>query len=160
MSGKTTFAAKKAIALQNNGVSCIVLDPLADQRWKGASCFVTADREKFLEVVWNSRSCAIFVDEAGREIGKYSDTMNELATMGRHFGHKCHFITQRSKQLSPHLRDQCSELAIFKQSLADTRDLANEFVEEKINEAHTLQKGEFILVRDGQPTVKLNVFKL
>ena len=86
--------------------------------------------------------------------------MDELATQGRHWGHKMFFITQRVKQLSTNLRDQCSEVVIFKQSLADTKDLANEFVEPEINNAHQLNKGEFIYIRDGQKPLTLNVFEL
>lgn len=93
-------------------------------------------------------------------IGKYNTIMDELATTGRHFGHKCYFITQRVKQISTTVRAQCSELVIFKQAQVDTKDLAAEFVEEKINEAHLLEKGEFLYVRDSQPTLKLNVFEL
>ena len=118
------------------------------------------DQGKFLEAVWNSRQCAIFVDEGGQMIGKYDTIMEELATRGRHWGHKCYFISQRSKQLSTTLRAQCSELAIFKQSLRDTKDLADEYVEPMINEAHSLSKGEFIYVRDELPPIKLNVFDL
>lgn len=93
-------------------------------------------------------------------IGKYNTVMEELATMGRHWGHKCYFITQRVKQLSNTLRSQCSEVVIFKQSLNDTKDLANEFVEPMINDAHMLNNGEFIYVRHGQNPMKLNVFAL
>ena len=113
-----------------------------------------------MNAVWGSRNCAIFVDEGGQTIGKYDTIMEQLATRGRHWGHKCFFITQRSKQLSPTLRAQCSELVIFKQSLADTKDLANEYVEPAINEAYKLSKGEFLYIRDEQPTIKLNVFDL
>jgi len=158
MSGKTTFAKKKAAALSNSGKSIIVLDPLKDPEWNAD--FITDNQDEFLDVVWSNRSCAVFVDEAGDEIGKYNNAMNKLATRGRQWGHKCFFITQRVKQLSTTVRTQCSELVIFKQSRDDTHDLANEFVEEKINEAHTLGKGEFIYVRDGQPPMRLNVFDL
>lgn len=141
-----------------------MLDPLLDPRWKldaaDNTTFITANPEKFLQVVWNNQGCIVVVDEAGEMIGKYSDVMNRLATRGRHFGHKCFFITQRAKQISTTIRAQCSEVAIFKQSLDDTKDLANEFVEPMINQANTLEKGEFIYVRDGQKTLKLNIFKL
>lgn len=111
-------------------------------------------------MVWNNENCVVVVDEAGEMIGKYNDVMNRLATRGRHFGHKCFFITQRAKQVSTTIRTQCSEIAIFKQSRDDTKDLANEFVEPMINDAHTLNNGEFIYVRHNQPTLKLNVFEL
>jgi hypothetical protein len=158
LSGKTTFAKKKAWSLQKQGYSSIVLDPFLDPEWKAD--FITSDADSFLEAVWNSRQCAIFVDEGGQTIGKYNTVMEQLATRGRHWGHKCYFISQRGKQLSTTLRAQCSELAIFKQSLRDTKDLADEYVEPMINEAHSLEKGEFIYVRDSQPTIKLNVFEL
>ena len=122
--------------------------------------FQTENQDEFLEAVWGNRSCAVFIDEAGDEIGKYNKTMEKLATRGRQWGHKCYFISQRVKQLSTTIRTQCSELVIFKQSLTDTKDLADEFVEPMINQAHTLEKGEFILVRDNLPPLKLNVFDL
>ena len=158
LSGKTTFAKKKAAAFRKQGIHIIVLDPLLDPQWNAT--FITYDQEKFLESVWANRKCAVFVDEAGSAIGKYNGVMDELATRGRQWGHKCFFITQRAKQLSTTIRTQCSELVIFKQSMADTKDLANEFVEPMINEAQFLKKGEFIYIRDGQKPLKLNVFKL
>ena len=158
LSGKTTFAKKKAAAFKKQGVHIIVLDPLLDPQWNAT--FITFDQEKFLEIVWKNRNCAVFVDEAGDAIGKYNKVMDMLATRGRQWGHKCFFITQRAKQLSTTIRTQCSELVIFKQSLADTKDLANEFVEPMINDAQSLEKGEFIYIRDGQKPLKLNVFDL
>jgi len=159
MSGKTTLAMKMSKALQRKNVKTIVLDPFLDPEWYAD--FITSDQDEFLNVVWDvGRQCAIFVDESGDAIGKYNNVMNELATRGRHWGHICHFICQRPKQLSTTIRTQCSNLAIFKQSLADTKDLANEFVDNEINNAHTLEKGEFIYVRDGHKTVKLNAFNL
>jgi DNA helicase HerA-like ATPase len=158
LSGKTTWAKKKAASLKKLGYKIIVLDPFLDPAWNAD--FITSDKDKFLSTVWNSRQCAVFVDEAGDMVGKYDTVMNELATRGRHWGHKCYFITQRAKQLSTTVRAQCSELVIFKQSQNDTKDLANEFVDNTINEAHTLSKGQFIYVRDGHETIKLNVFDL
>lgn len=158
MSGKTTFAMKKANSLQKRGIRTIVLDPFLDTRWNAD--FITNDKTEFLEAVWSNRSCAVFVDEAGQEVGKYSEVMNELATRGRHWGHKIYFICQRPKMISTTVRTQCSELVIFKNSRNDTKDLADEFVEPMILEADKLQKGEFILVRDNEKPIKLNVFSI
>lgn len=158
MSGKTTFAKKKAQSLKKQGRDIIVLDPFLDPEWNAS--YITSDSEKFLQAVWTNRSCAVFVDEAGACMGKYNAVMDELATRGRHWGHKCYFISQRVKQLSSTVRAQCSELVIFKQSLIDTKDLAAEFVEPMINEAEFLKKGEFIYVRDGKKPLKLSVFEM
>ena len=135
-----------------------MLDPLLDPGWNAD--FITGNQEKFLDAVWNNQDCAIFIDEGGETIGRYNKVMDRVATKGRHWGHKCYFITQRPKQISTNIRAQCSELVIFKQSLNDTRDLADEFVETMINEAHTLADGEFIYVQKGVAARKLNVFSL
>lgn len=141
------------------GIKILVLDPFLDPEWNAD--FITNNVEKFLDVVWNkSEGCAVFVDEGGKMIGRFNPVMEELATHGRHWGHKCYFITQRVKQISLNIRTQCSELVVFKQAYNDTKDLADEFVEPKINEACNLKKGEFIYVRDGYDTETLNVFEL
>lgn len=158
LSGKTTFAKKKAASLKARGIPIIVLDPLLDPEWRAD--FITSDPAKFLDILWQSRGCAVFIDEAGDAVGKFNEPMNKCATRGRHWGHKCFFITQRVKQISTTIRTQCSELVVFKQSYNDTKDLADEFVEPLIKEAHRLDHGEFYYVRHGQPTLKLNVFNL
>lgn len=165
LSGKTTFVEKKVKQIRAiHGRNLIVLDPLLDPRWKegldDSRTFITSKPDVFLKMVWTNTNCIVVVDEAGEMIGKYNDVMNQLATRGRHFGHKCFFITQRAKQISTTIRAQCSEVAIFKQSLDDTKDLANEFIEPMINEANKLEKGQFIYVRDGKKALKLNVFEL
>lgn len=158
MSGKTTFGLKKAASLKKQGRRIIVLDPFLDTRWNAD--FITNNQDEFLEAVWNNRGCAIFIDEGGQTVGKYNEVMNELATRGRHWGHKVYFICQRAKMISTTVRTQCSELVIFKNSKNDTKDLADEFVEPMILEADSLQKGEFILVRDNEKPIKLNVFQI
>lgn len=159
MSGKTTLAKKKAESLQKvKGRHNIVLDPFLDPEWKAD--FITNKQDEFLKAVWGNRNCNIFIDESGSSVGKFNTLMDELATRGRHWGHKVYFICQRSKMISTTVRSQCSELAIFKNSRNDTQDLADEFVEPMILEADKLAKGEFIYVRDGLETIKLNVFEL
>ena len=158
MSGKTTFAKKKAHSLQKQGIKTAVLDPFLDPYWNAD--YITSHPDDFLATIWNSKNLAVFVDEGGKMIGKYNTIMDELATQGRHWGHKCYFISQRAKQLSTTVRTQCTDLVIFKQSLNDTKDLADEFVEPMINQAHTLNLGECIYVRHGKTPIKLNVFDL
>lgn len=158
MSGKTTFAKKKAQSLrQLNNRPIIVLDPILDPDWNAD--FITDDQEEFLKAYWANRDCAAFFDEGG-EIGRYNKAMDKTATKGRHWGHKNYYICQRAKMISTNIRSQCSELVIFKSSLDDTKDIANEFVEPIINEAHELGEGEFIYVRRGKSASRHNVFEL
>src|SRR5665213_1647154 len=148
-SGKTTWARKKAHSLQRQEIHCIVLDPFQRQSWNAGASYITNNEADFLEAIWNNRQCAIFIDEAGETVGKYNDLINSVAAKSRNFGHKCFFIMQRPKQISVTIRCQCSELVIFRSSLSDTKDLADEFVEPEINKAHDLKLGEFIYVRKG-----------
>ena len=93
-------------------------------------------------------------------VGKYNDLINSVATKSRNFGHKCYFIMQRQKQISTTIRTQCSEIVVFKSSRNDTKDLADEFVADGLNQACELEMGEFLHTSKGGKPVKYNVFKL
>lgn len=150
-SGKTTWARKKALSLQRQNRHVIILDPFKRKSWDNGNehAYITDNEKDFLNAIWSNRECAIFIDEAGETVGKYNDLINSVASKSRNFGHKCFFIMQRPKQISVTIRCQCSELVIFRSSLSDTKDIADEFVEPRINEAHNLKLGEFIYVRKG-----------
>ncbi len=146
-SGKTWICKKLAKRYKKKGYKIIVLDPMCDKEWEAD--YITDDVNEFLREFWGSQNCVVFVDESAQMIGRHNPEMERIAIQGRHFGHRIFFITQRGKQVSVNVRAQCSELICFKQSLDDTKDLANEFVDEKINQAHTLKKLEFIWHFDG-----------
>lgn len=124
-------------------IPVLVLDP--DKRSLWNADFITNDPEEFLLVVFANRSCAIFVDESGDMIGRYGGAMNRLATTSRKWGHNCHFIAQRAKQIDVTTRTQCSNIFLFKQSLDDTKELARDFCAEDLKQAHTLKKGEYLM---------------
>lgn len=131
----------------------MVLDP--DKRSEWNADFITTNPEEFLEVVFANTGCAVFVDESGDMIGRYGGAMNRLATTSRKWGHNCHFIAQRAKQIDPTTRTQCSNVFVFKQSLDDTKELAREFVADELKNAHILRKGEYL----GKIGVDGTVFK-
>lgn len=142
-SGKSTLATQLARAYKRRGIGVIVLDPLLDPRW---DCdLITADRYYFLSVLEDprTRNCAVFIDECGEMIGQYKNEMFFVATRGRHLGHNCHFVTQRAKQLSPTVRDQCGFLALFSCSYNDALEMANNFNRSDLKGANVLQKGEY-----------------
>lgn len=142
-SGKSTLAAQLSKAYHDRGIGVIVLDPLLDPRWQAD--LITADSNYFLSVVQHpdTRSCAIFIDECGEMIGHYQHEMFFVATRGRHMGHNCHFITQRAKQLSPTVRDQCSFLALFSCSYPDAHEMSLNFNRPELKQANILQKGDY-----------------
>lgn len=121
----------------------MVLDPSPYKSGWDAD-FVTDNPQEFLKHVFASERCMVIVDESGDMIGRYGGEMTQLATRARHNGHNCYFICQRAKQIDSTVRANCENIICFSQSLDDTKELAREFVDNAINEAHTLKKGEYI----------------
>lgn len=143
------------------GRGILVLDPMYDPGWpRGENCFVTASKEQFLAAVWRSKSCEVFVDEAGDAIGQYDLLMRKLATRGRHWGHNCYFMTQDAKSVAPVLRAQCRYLFLFQMHKERAKDLAIGWNEDRLIEAGDLPLGQCFVKRKGIPGVKvLNVFQ-
>jgi len=140
-SGKTTLAKELAAQYRAKGVGVLVLDPLADPSWPAD--YRTDDPEEFMRVFWESRQCAVFIDEAGEAVGRYDEVMNKSATRGRHWGHNCHYITQRGVQLSPTVRDQCGHLFLFTTALNDAKTHANEWCQPELINARQLTQGQY-----------------
>lgn len=141
-SGKTTLAKKLAANYKARNVPVLVLEPFKSASW-GAD-LITDDPRHFLKVVFSNKSCAVFVDEGGRMIGRYSKVMDDLATIARHYGHNSHFITQRAAQISTTIRDQCVNVFAFKQSADDGKILANRYVDDLFLSVPNLRQGEYI----------------
>lgn len=155
-SGKTTLAKKLVQRFKQNGIYSLVLDPLHDPEWD--AYYQTADNEDFLKHMYEYRTCALFVDESGAAIGRYAKEMSVVATQSRHFGHRAHFITQRAAQLDRTVRDQCTELWLFRVGHNDAKILAEEFGYQELRNADQLQKGECFKVSRFAPPVKISVF--
>ena len=155
-SGKTTLAKKMSLHYRQRGIHTIVLDPMYDPNWQAS--FQTANPHKFLEIVKKSSNCAIFIDESGDIVGRYDEEMHWLATKARHWGHNSHFISQRAKQISKTVRDQCSFLFAFNMSYDDSKELANEFNKEILKTCNILNKGEYYVVPRYGEVKKFYVF--
>lgn len=139
-SGKTTLAKLIAEKRKQSGRGILVFDPLCTH-W--ACDYQSNDQQEFLEVVWSSESCDVFVDEAGKAAGHYNDLMIELATMGRHWGHNCFFICQRAHMVSPSIRTQCRVLFAFNQNGADPKTLAGDWGYDELLNCNKLKQGEY-----------------
>lgn len=160
-SGKSTLAREllRQYLRQKKPVPSLVLDPLGDDAWtKAGAKFQTADAEKYMQVVFNSRRCALFVDEAGEAIGRYAGAMQKLATRSRHYGHNAHFIAQRAQMLDKTIRDQCEYLFVFRVSKKDAETLYDEFGYDELLQSHQLQKGEFIKCGRFQKPQRIKLF--
>lgn len=141
--GKTTLAFKLAAKYKAKGTPVIVLDPDMRKEWNAD--YITDDPEKFLAVCKANESAALFIDESGQTIGRYAGPMQWVATNSRKWGHKAHFISQRATQLDVLMRTQCSNIFLFKQSVKDSKILADEFVCPKLVHSCNLKKGEYLM---------------
>ena len=140
-SGKTTLAKRIAANLKARGRGVIVLDPLTDPEWKADLVFT--DLMEFLDIAKRSRSCFLFIDEAGVNCGQWDTESLWLATQSRHWGHSAFFISQRAQQISKTIREQCRFLYLFACSRSDSKILADEWNRPELEQANTLNQGEY-----------------
>ncbi len=159
LSGKTTLARKRAKAYHSAGAKVLVLDPLLDAGWieEAHADMVTAAPPTFLRAVWAGRNCAVFIDEAGDAVGRFNKPMEMTATRGRHWGHQCHYISQRPALLSRTVQTQCLDVYAFLLDTDDADTIARNFVLPGLRECSGLNQGEFLHGRrfgpDGRPSV-------
>lgn len=130
MSGKTYLAQGLVRSYLKQGISSLVLDPLADKGWKeSGAAFVTIDPMEFLDFAKRSKQCALFVDESGvnLRLGNMAD-MSWITTQSRHNGHLAHLLCQRpSGQIAPEARLQCSRVIAFCVKPYDAQLLAKDY---------------------------------
>lgn len=155
-SGKTTFAKRSAAAYQARGIKTIVLDPLKDPAWNAD--FQTSNPEDFLDKVWSSRCCAVFIDEAGDSVGRFDAAMVKTATRGRHWGHNLHYISQRGTMLARTVRDQCSNLILFCTALEDCKIHAREWNNPQLLQGAALPQGSYMAVTRFGALKKYSLF--
>ncbi|EIQ00200.1 hypothetical protein OpiT1DRAFT_04742 [Opitutaceae bacterium TAV1] len=120
----------------------LVLDP-NNEDW-GPQALVFTDMSRFLPVVWKKRDCAVFIDEATMTIDR-NTAFTDLFTRIRHRGHYLHVIGHRATVLQPVQRDQFSVLFLFRQSPGAAKIWAEEWADDRILQATTLVKYEFLL---------------
>lgn len=161
LSGKTTLAIDLVRQYTAKGINTIVFDPMHDKRWDEAGAsFKTDDFEKFIEVVTQSRQCAVFIDEAGDHVGQGDKENFWLGRRSRHLGHRVIFISQRAVDVARTVRDQCGTIAIFNIGLEDSKVLSQEWGKPEIrDEASNLPAGICLWCKRLQPIQKINVFK-
>ena len=141
-SGKTTLAKSMAARYSAANKNIIVLDPMLDPAWQAD--FITDDPDEFLKVFWSNTGCMAFIDEAGESAGHYDKAMIKTATRGRHWGHVCHYLSQRPALLSKTIRGQCKRLYLFNVELDDCKTLHKEFNDELLLTAKDLPQGQFL----------------
>jgi DNA helicase HerA-like ATPase len=159
-SGKTTLAKKIVEKAHKRGVNKLILDPTpARHEWPhDDKDFITNDPDEFLQVVFANTRCLGIVDEAGSMIGRFGKEKNNLATMSRHYGHSMIFITQDVKSIDNIVREQMQDIIVFRVGKKRADELAEDFADDDLKQASTLQKGEFLIKQDFRPVIRDKVF--
>jgi hypothetical protein len=138
--GKTTLAQYLCDDFTKNGVKCLVLDPY-NGIWNCA--YQTRSITEFIRIAKQSRSCALFFDEIG-QLDMRDKEHEWLVTGSRHWGHVAHMIGQSGIQMTPLARSSMTRLYLFK-SDKDTADFWRKtFVDDRIMQATTLARFEFL----------------
>lgn len=140
-SGKTSLAKKLAAQYSARGIRVLVFDPIGDPDW--VADFRTWNIEEFLDEYWASKQCAVFFDESGSVAKEQDLELIKTATKGRHWGHANHYISQRGAMVPKTLRDQCSNLFIFAQSIDDAKTYAREYNSPELLEVAKFKQGEY-----------------
>lgn len=140
---------------KERGVPTGVLDILAEDDWDVD--FQTDDPEHFLAVFWDSEGAVWAVDEGGEVAGRASESMKWTATRGKHNGHSVYYLAHRLNVLDTTLRAQCTSIFLFASSGKDARDLADEFGDDRLAQASSLDIGEFYHLAPGKKAKKYKI---
>lgn len=154
-SGKTMLARSLALEYKKAGYNVLVLDS-AFNEWEAAD-YHTDDITDFINVAAASRQCALFIDEAGEEVGTYQRAGNVIATKMRHLGHAAHFIAQRTKAVNATVRQQCSRIALFNVWRDDAKEMAQEFNKPELAKAADLAQFEYFYTSRFGEVIRGNI---
>lgn len=152
-SGKTTLIKSlcRDLCTKTPRRDVIVYDPIKPNpdldgpTWHLATVCTT--QNEFLRYFHASKNCMVVVDEAGATVGQHNEPMIQTATQGRHYGHDCIYITQRCKQITPTVRDNCGQLFLFATSPKDCKELVEDWNEPSLTAAADFNVFEFLHMR-------------
>lgn len=147
-SGKTTLA--KHLCERLSGET-MVYDPI-ETVWPSNNVY--SDIDTYLSDFFSCRGRHCFLDESLEVGGMHDRGVISTATRGRHYGHRCYYISQRSIGLSVTLRDQCHSLFLFAVSIRDAGILAEEFNDMSLASAPNLEQYAFYHKQRFQPCRK------
>lgn len=75
---------------------------------------IYSNPELFYIAAQNAENCDVFIDEAADIFDHAAKHRHALMVSGRHRGLRLFIATQRPRQVSPNVRQQCSALYIFR----------------------------------------------
>ena len=157
--GKTTlavqlcagsFAAEKRYSL--------VLDPKSHQHTWGKHALNFTDRAKWL-AAWQRpecKNCNIVWEETATTLKRDAALLDVFTMKAGEHGHRLIITGHGFASLTPTMRDQLTEVFLFRQHENEAKEWAMHFADARVAEACTLdfEKHEFLFVRMGRPPVR------
>lgn len=143
---------------RRRGRKVAVLDPLEAPDWHAD--FQTADPFHFMRVVKASSNIVAVIDETAEVTSDWKayQEVKWAATVARNRGILSYFLAQRTLQVHPNIRNQCSNAIVFNQTIADLQTVADLLNQPRCLEAAGFQSGLCLLVRPFKDPVKIRVF--
>ena len=163
LSGKTTLTIHfLATSYAREKRMAVVLDPkMGEHNW-GNHCYVTNNREKWL-AKWQHpqcRNCNVVWEETSTTLKRDRSFADVFTAKAGAHGHRLIITGHTAASLLPEMRDQITEIFVFRQSLAEAEKWADQFADPRVRElAMSLDYGarEFLHVRMGCEPRKLRL---
>lgn len=155
LSGKTVLTIEICRAsYEKEKRFAVVLDPKMQQHAWGPHCYVTNDRAKWL-AKWqhtDCRNCNIVWEESATTIKRDLDLVDVFTAKAGEHGHRLIVTGHSGKSLLPVMREQLTELFIFRQSRTEAEMWTEQFSDERIMVACELnfEEQEFLHVKMGR----------
>ena len=155
LSGKTTLAVQLSrVYWRQQSLRSLVLDP-HKEAW-GAQAWVTAEESEFWPVVWRAKSCLIVVEEAAATIRRERDLI-PVFTRLRHCQHRLLVVGHSGMDLLPTMRQQIDTLYLFRQPGSAAKVWAENFADDGLLAAATLEQYEFIRKESYRPAARMRL---
>lgn len=150
LSGKS-FLGRALIEADNRaGWLAIILAPMSKPGDWPAWAWWTQQRRPWWDTVWKSWGCNVVIDDASMTIKRDRD-LEELFTCVGHRSHRLTVMGHSGANLLPSMREQLTELFLFRQSKGEAETWADLFGDDRVMQAMTLDYDahEFIHVKMG-----------
>lgn len=157
--GKTLLAKRIAADATREQVNVLVLTP-KPAGW--SADFVTSDPAQFLRVA-PANVCAVrIIDEVGQMVDRHDKSWDVLTTDAREARNVTILICVGIVQLSTTMRDQCTELFMFKCARRNAKLLVDLFDHPQLMDCNALRYdegnwGEFFWAKGSQPLRKCRI---
>jgi hypothetical protein len=162
--GKTTLVIElcRAYYARERRFS-VVLDPKAHEHNWGPHAHVISDRDRWLSAWQNPqcRNCNLVWEETSTTLKRAKDQEDVFTQKAGAHGHRLIVTGHGYSSMTPIMRDQVTELYLFRQSEAEAKEWSQMFADSRIMDACALdfERREFLHVRMGRAPTR-HVLKL